>query len=221
MKPVMDESIQQKIARNGIVAVLEIDSEKDAVPVAQALIAGGVTAIELALRTEAAEPSIPLIRKEVPDMMIGIGTVILPGQASRVKERGAVFAVAPGLNEAIVREAQNCGLPFAPGVSTATEIEAAYALGCTFLKFFPAAPLGGVSYLKSVSAPYKHLGLRYFPLGGITEDNMSEYVSLAQVSAVGGTWIASRDLIQKKDWAEIERRAARAVELWNKARLPR
>ena len=215
----MDESIQQKIARNGIVAVLEIDSEKDAVPVAQALIAGGVTAIELALRTEAAEPSIPLIRKEVPDMMIGIGTVILPGQASRVKERGAVFAVAPGLNEAIVREAQNCGLPFAPGVSTATEIEAAYALDCTFLKFFPAAPLGGVSYLKSVSAPYKHLGLRYFPLGGISEDNMSEYASLAQVSAVGGTWIASRDLIQKKDWAEIERRAARAVDLWNKACL--
>ena len=220
MKLVMDESVQQKIARGGIVAVLEIDSEKDAVPVAQALVAGGVTAIELALRTEAAEPSISLIKKEVPDMMIGIGTVILPGQASRVKERGAVFAVSPGLNEAIVREAQNCGLPFAPGVSTATEIEEAYALGCTFLKFFPAAPLGGVSYLKSVSAPYKHLGLRYFPLGGITEDNMSEYASLAQVSAVGGTWIASRDLIQKKDWAEIERRAARAVDLWNKARLP-
>ena len=220
MKLVMDESVQQKIARGGIVAVLEIDSEKDAVPVAQALVAGGVTAIELALRTEAAEPSISLIKKEVPDMMIGIGTVILPGQASRVKERGAVFAVSPGLNEAIVREAQNCGLPFAPGVSTATEIEEAYALGCTFLKFFPAAPLGGVSYLKSVSAPYKHLGLCYFPLGGISEDNMSEYASLAQVSAVGGTWIASRDLIQKKDWAEIERRAARAVDLWNKARLP-
>ena len=219
MKLVMDESVQQKIARGGIVAVLEIDSEKDAVPVAQALVAGGVTAIELALRTEAAEPSISLIKKEVPDMMIGIGTVILPGQASRVKERGAVFAVSPGLNEAIVREAQNCGLPFAPGVSTATEIEEAYALGCTFLKFFPAAPLGGVSYLKSVSAPYKHLGLRYFPLGGISEDNMTEYASLAQVSAVGGTWIASRDLIQKKDWAEIERRAARAVDLWNKARL--
>ncbi len=215
----MNENVLKKLEQSGIAAVLELDSVDDAVPAAKALIAGGVTAIELALRTPAAEPAIPIIRKEVPELLLGIGTLIMPGQAERVKHLGADFALAPGYNGKIVQEAQDCGLSFAPGVATASEIEAALAAGCTFLKFFPAASLGGASYLKSVSAPYKHLGLQYFPLGGISEQNMIEYAALPQVTAVGGTWIAPRSLIQAKNWTEIESRARKAVEIWKNARI--
>ena len=218
MKNVMSEEVFKRIAQSGIVAVLQIDKVESAVPVAQALVAGGITAIELALRTDAAEPSIPLICKKVPEMTVGIGTVILSGQAKRVKEAGAAFAVSPGLNPSIVKEAQSCGLDFAPGVATAGEIEAAYGLGCTFLKLFPAVPLGGLSYLKSVAAPYKHLGLKYFPLGGVSEETLADFAALPDVAAIGGTWIASRDLITEQAWDEIEKRAKRAVEIWKKAK---
>ena len=218
MKNVMNEDVLKRITQSGVVAVLQLDSVENAVPVAKALVKGGITAIELALRTDAAEPAIPLICKEVPEMTVGIGTVILSGQAQRVKEAGAAFAVAPGLNAAVIKEAQSCGLAFAPGVATATEIEAAYALGCTFLKLFPAVPLGGLSYLKSVAAPYKHLGLKYFPLGGVTAESLADFAAESDVAAIGGTWIASRDLINKKDWSEIEKRAKHAVEIWKKAK---
>ncbi|ERJ93301.1 bifunctional 4-hydroxy-2-oxoglutarate aldolase/2-dehydro-3-deoxy-phosphogluconate aldolase [Treponema lecithinolyticum] len=218
MKEAMDMNVLSELEKRAVVAVLEIESAENAVPTAKALAAGGVTAIELALRTDAAEPSIALIKKEVPEMMIGIGTIILSGQAKRVKKAGASFGVAPGLNANIVKEAIACGLPFAPGVATASEIEQAYALGCKLLKLFPAGPLGGIPYLKSVLTPYKHLGLKYFPLGGVTEDTLADYAAVPQVAAIGGSWIATRDLISSKNWAEIERRSKKACEIWKGAR---
>lgn len=210
----MQEEFIMELGKRGVVAVLEINREEDAVPVANALVRGGVTAIELALRTPAAMPSISLIHEKIPQMMIGIGTIIKEGQAVEVKKRGAFFGVSPGFNPKIVQEAENCGLPFAPGISTASEVEAALGLGCNVLKFFPAQPLGGVKYLKSMSGPYSYLGLKFFPLGGITEENMEEYAHMDNVVAIGGTWIAKKDLILAHDWDEITRRAKNAISRW-------
>ena len=210
----MQEEFIMELGKRGVVAVLEINREEDAVPVANALVRGGVTAIELALRTPAAMPSISLIHENIPQMMIGIGTVIKEGQTVEVKKRGASFGVSPGFNPKIVQEAENCGLPFAPGISTASEVEAALGLGCNVLKFFPAQPLGGVKYLKSMSGPYSYLGLKFFPLGGITEENMEEYAHMDNVVAIGGTWIAKKDLILAHDWDEITRRAENAISRW-------
>jgi 2-dehydro-3-deoxyphosphogluconate aldolase/(4S)-4-hydroxy-2-oxoglutarate aldolase len=234
MQLALHEDIRDEIGRRGIIAVLEIEDVDDAAPVAQALVAGGVTAIELALRTPAAEPAIPLVAKAAPGLMIGIGTIIERGQAARVKAAaGAAFGVSPGLNPDIVREAASCGLPFAPGIATPSEIEQALALGCRTLKFFPAEPSGGLAYLKSIDAPYRHMGLAYIPLGGVNPKNLADYAALRssiagtprsgiagtpQILAIGGSWIAPRDLIRAKDWKEITARAREARAIWDAAR---
>lgn len=215
----MGEILERYLNANGIIAVLEIQDEKDAVPTCRALIDGGVHAIELALRTPAAEPSIALIRENVPEMCIGIGTVIKQGQARRVKELGAHFAVSPGFNPRIVEEAQDAGLPFAPGIATPSELEAAVGMGCNILKFFPAVPMGGLSYLKSMNAPYSYLGLKFIPLGGVSLENLPEWASYSPVISVGGTWIAKKDIISSGDFDRIRFNAGSAVETWNKVRV--
>jgi 2-dehydro-3-deoxyphosphogluconate aldolase/(4S)-4-hydroxy-2-oxoglutarate aldolase len=218
MHEAMSNSVQQSLADRGVVAVLEIDDAETAVPTARALVDGGITAIELALRTPAALASIGRIAREVPGMMIGAGTVILGGQAKEVKNLGAAFAVAPGYNPRIVEEALECGLPFAPGIATPTELEAAYAQGCSFMKFFPAAYIGGIEYFKGMSGPYSYLGIKFFPLGGITEEALADWAALEQVLAIGGSWIAKRDLIKAGRYGEITKRATRAKEIWNQIR---
>ena len=215
MKKSMSEEIQVELAKRAVVAVLVIDDAKDAVPVARALVQGGITAIELALRTEAAPAAIKAIHDNVPEMMIGIGTVIRSGQAKMVKDLGAAFAVAPGFNPNIIKEAEACALPFAPGISTASELEAAYEMGCDFLKLFPAAPLGGIPYFKAMSGPYNYLGINFFPLGGVTEESLAEWASLKNIPTIGGSWIATSALIKEKNYAEITRRAQKAVKIWN------
>ena len=210
--------LREELGRRGIIAVLEIEDEKDAVPAAKALVSGGVTAIELALRTPAAMPSIALIAKEVPEMMIGIGTIIRTEQVAAVKEAGAHFGVAPGFNPQIVAEADRLGFPFAPGISTASELEGAVEMGNSVLKLFPAEPLGGLKYLKSMAGPYAYLGLGFIPLGGITPENLAEWASFDRICAIGGTWIAKKPLIKAHDWTAIERNAAEAVKTWKAAR---
>ena len=219
MKLAMPDEIRNKIAEEGIIAVLEIESEKNAVPIAKALFEGGITIIELALRTPAAIPSISLITKEVPQMFIGIGTIIEAGQAAAVKkEPGVRFGVSPGINPEIVKEAQSADLPFAPGIATPSELQQAISLGCRVVKFFPAEGLGGLSYLKSINAPYNHLGIKYIPLGGITPENLASYAKFNPVLAIGGSWIASKELIKAQDWNEITERACEAKEIWKTAR---
>jgi 2-dehydro-3-deoxyphosphogluconate aldolase/(4S)-4-hydroxy-2-oxoglutarate aldolase len=219
MKLTMPEEIQNKIAQEGIIAVLEIESEQNAVPLAKALLEGGITVIELALRTPAAVPSISLIAKEVPQMFIGIGTIIEKGQAMAVKkEPGVRFGVSPGINPEIVKEAIKAKLPFAPGIATPSELEQAISFGCHVVKFFPAEGLGGLSYLKSINAPYNHLGVKYIPLGGVTPENLASYAKFSPVLAIGGSWIASKELIKAQDWKEITERAREAKEIWKSAR---
>jgi 2-dehydro-3-deoxyphosphogluconate aldolase/(4S)-4-hydroxy-2-oxoglutarate aldolase len=200
-------SAAESVARCGIAAVLVINELDSAVPVAEALMGGGVTAIELTLRTPQGLDAIAVINRAVPEMVVIAGTVLTPEQIQQCRDAGADMAVAPGLNPRVLEKANDLGLPFMPGICTASDIEKAVEMGCRLLKFFPAEPSGGVKYLKSVSAPYNHLDLHYMPLGGLSESNFMSYFSLPSVFAIGGSWIATSDLIARRDWDEIRRRA--------------
>lgn len=204
-------ALQSQIKTSRIVAVLVIDSAADAIPLARALLAGGIAAMELTLRTPAALESLRRIRAEVPEMLAGAGTVLNPDQARQVFEAGAAFAVAPGLNPRVVAAARELGLPFAPGIATPSDIEGALELGCNWLKFFPASTLGGLKHLKNMAAPYLHLGVQFIPLGGITVDNMGEYLADPLIPAVGGSWLAPRDTIKAGNFTAITALAQAAV----------
>lgn len=215
----MPEEIRDAIAKEGIIAVLEIESEKNAVPAAKALLEGGIIVIELLLRTPAALPSLSLIANEVPQMFISVGTIIETGQAAMVKkEKRVQYGVSPGLNPEIIKEAIAAGLPFAPGIATASELEQAISLGCRVVKFFPAESMGGLSYLKNLNAPYNHLGIKYIPLGGVSINNLAEYAEFSPVLAVGGSWIANKELIKAQNWKEITIRAREATGIWHSIR---
>lgn len=218
MNPPPPEELHQRLYRAGVIAVLILDDVDAAVPVAKALVAGGVDAMELTLRTPVALECLRRIRKEVPKMTAGVGTILTPGQVNEAVEAGAAFGVAPGMNPRTVDEAARLGLPFAPGICTPTDIELAVEAGCKLLKFFPAEPCGGLNYLRSISAPFAHLGVRYIPLGGVAQDNLEMWLSERMIHAVGGSWLAPKELIQAGDWAGIQARAVAARATVNKVR---
>jgi len=193
---VIPDSISKRIESTGIVAVLVIDREEDGPDLAKALLAGGVDIMELTLRTPAAIGALRRIRAEVPDMLAGAGTVLTPAQVEEVKNAGAEFAVSPGLNPRVMQAAKEAGLPFAPGISTPSDIEQALEFDCRLLKFFPAEASGGLARLKAMSAPYQHLGVRFVPLGGVNEKNMSTYLADPLIAALGGSWLAPREAIK-------------------------
>ena len=207
-----DEELAGKIEECGVVAVLTVDRAEDAAPLARALVEGGVTVMELTLRTPAAVDALEAIVAEVPEILAGVGTVLSPEQIREIHEVGAAFAVAPGANPRVVKAAQQVGLPFAPGVATASEVERAIDLGCRYLKFFPAEPMGGMAYLKSMAGPYSHLGLKFMPLGGVNAENMVTYLGSPLVFAVGGSFVARRSRIQEQDWSGITETARQAAE---------
>lgn len=213
MSPAFDRELAEKIERTGIVAVLVVDEVKDAVPLARALLSGGVNVIELTLRTPAALDALREIRAEVPEIIAGVGTVLTVEQVAGIVRAGAAFGVAPGLNPRVLAAARSEGLPFAPGVLTPSDIELAAENGCHLLKFFPAEPSGGLAYLKSVAAPFAHLGLRFVPLGGLHAGNMASYIADPSIAALGGSWLAPRELIRSGDWKKISSLAAEAVEI--------
>lgn len=212
-RPLFDQKLAEEIASAGVVAVLVMDDAPDAVPLARALLQGGVVAMELTLRTPVAIEALKAIRRDVPDMLVGIGTILSVDQLSAAREAGAAFGVAPGCNPRLLAEARRQGLSFAPGIATPSDIEIALEHGCRLLKFFPAENLGGLPYLQAIAAPYMHLGLRYMPLGGLTAANAGVYLKSPLVAAAGGSWIASREAIRSKDWSGIAARARAAVEL--------
>lgn len=212
------DSLVAELAEQGVVAVLVIDRVEDAVPLARALVAGGIGAIELTLRTDAAIAAVAEIHREVPDILLGIGTVLTPQQVDQVCDAGARFAVAPGTQRSVIERATERALPFFPGVATPSDIEAAVALGCRVLKFFPAEASGGLGYLRSMAAPYDHLQLRYLPLGGIGPGNLEAYLGESRVLGVGGSWIAPRELIVSRQWETIAERAGAARAQVDRAR---
>jgi len=176
-----------------VIAGFSVDRAEDAVPLARALLAGGIDVIELTLRTEAGLEAVAAICKEVPEMLVGVGTILTPETAEQVHAAGAAFGVAPGCNIRVIQKAQSLGLPFAPGITTPSELELAIEEGCRLVKFFPAEPSGGVPYLKSMSAPYAHLGIKYFPLGGINAENMGGYLALPQALAGAGWFVDCKE----------------------------
>ena len=213
MGRISTNDLHKRLHSSGVIAVLIIDDANDAVPLARALHAGGVDCIELTLRTDSAIESVRRIAAEVPEVVVGVGTILTPQQADAAKDAGADFGVAPGTNPRVIQRAIEIGLPFSPGVCTPTDIEMALELGCRVLKFFPSEPSGGLNYLKSTAAPYMHLGVKYIPLGGVSGKNAEEYLRDPNVMALGGSWLGPRDLIQKRDWAAITKLASEATEI--------
>jgi len=196
--------LADKVSAAGVVAVLVIDDARDAVPLARALLAGGVEVMELTLRTPAAFDALQAIRREVPEMTAGIGTILTAGQLHEAQSAGAAFGVAPGCNPRLLTAAREAGFSFGPGIATPTDVEIAIEHGCRLLKFFPAEQLGGLPYLRAMAAPYAHLGLRYIPLGGLTADNARSYLNDPLIAAIGGSWIAPRELINAGRWQQIQ-----------------
>jgi 2-dehydro-3-deoxyphosphogluconate aldolase/(4S)-4-hydroxy-2-oxoglutarate aldolase len=196
-----------------VIAVLVIDDAQDALPLAQSLLRGGVRSIELTLRTDAALESIRRIRAELPEMTVGVGTILSPRQIDQVVQAGGSFGVSPGTNPRTIAAAKKADLPFAPGVCTPTDIELALESGCKILKYFPSEPCGGLGYLRSIAAPFEHLGVSFIPLGGVALSNAETYLREPLVHAIGGSWIAPRLTIRQRAWQVITENAAQATRL--------
>jgi len=213
MKPMLPDEVAERMARSGVVAVVTVENPEDAEPIARALLAGGVGAIELTFRTARATEAIRRIRAEVPEMLAGAGNLLTRAQVGEAIDAGAQFGVAPGCNPATIAAARERGLPFAPGVMTPTDMEIAVEHGCRVLKYFPATHLAGPSALETMAAPFAHLGLRFIPLGGINLDSLPQWLASRSVLCVGGSWMAPREVIQRQDWATLQSSAALAAQI--------
>ena len=204
-----EKTITESLAAARIVPVVVIDNPDHAVPLGRALLAGGLDVIEVTYRTAGAQAALTAL-KELPELVVGAGTVVRPDQVDSAVDAGAQFLVSPGLSAAVVERAQAVGVPILPGVATPSDIMAALALGLDIVKLFPAATLGGPSAIKAFSAPFP--GLRFVPTGGISAATVGDYLALPSVIAAGGSWMVERSLIEAEDWTEITRRTAEAVE---------
>jgi 2-dehydro-3-deoxyphosphogluconate aldolase / (4S)-4-hydroxy-2-oxoglutarate aldolase len=200
----------------GVVPVITLARPEQGVPVAEALLAGGLTCAEITFRSDAAAAAIEMIRSRVPALLVGAGTILTTAQADAAIAAGASFLVAPGFNPAIVDHVLGRGIPMLPGVCTPSEIEQALAHGLHLVKFFPAAAMGGVGYLRALAGPYPMV--RYVPTGGITAGDVAGYLALPSVVAVGGTWLAASDLVAAGAWETIRGLAAEAAAIVGRAR---
>ncbi len=191
-----------------VVPVVVVDDAADAVPLARALVAGGLPAIEVTLRTPAALDAIRAIAAEVPDAVVGAGTVISPANVADSVAAGARFLVSPGWTDALLVAMKGSGVPFLPGVSTTSEVVALLERGVSEMKFFPAEAAGGAAYLKSLAGPLPQA--RFCPTGGISPANAPSYLALKNVGCVGGSWMLPADAVAAKDWARVESLAREA-----------
>ena len=201
--------VLQRVYQIGIIPVIAIDDADKAVPLAQALVKGGLPAAEVTFRTAAGEEAIRRIAAEVPDMLVGAGTVLTTEQADRAIAAGAQFIVSPGFNPVVTRYVIDKGVPMMPGTATPGEMEQAMSMGLDVVKFFPAEQNGGVAKLKAVAGPYTTL--RWMPTGGVNTKNMMDYLSFDKIIACGGTWMVKKDLIEGEKWDEITRICQEAV----------
>ncbi|MFF7329013.1 bifunctional 4-hydroxy-2-oxoglutarate aldolase/2-dehydro-3-deoxy-phosphogluconate aldolase [Streptomyces sp. NPDC008150] len=194
-----------------VVPVVVVEDAAHAVPLARALVAGGLPAIEVTLRTPAALDAIRAVAAEVPGAVVGAGTVITPEQVAQCVDAGARFLVSPGWTDALLAAMRASGVPFLPGVSTTSEVVALLEHGVRDMKFFPAQAAGGTAYLASLAAPLPQA--RFCPTGGIGPGNVTEYLALPNVGCVGGSWMVPGDAVAAGDWARIERLARDAATL--------
>ncbi|PUD01473.1 bifunctional 4-hydroxy-2-oxoglutarate aldolase/2-dehydro-3-deoxy-phosphogluconate aldolase [Helicobacter pylori] len=197
----MQDKIIEVLQISPIVPVVVIEDIKDAVPLAQSLIEGGIPIIEVTLRSSCALEAIGLIAKNVPKMRVGAGTILNPTQLEQAQNRGAEFLISPGLTIKLLEHAKKKTMPLIPGVSSSSEVMQALELGYSALKFFPAEYCGGVKLLNAFNGPFKEV--KFCPTGGVSVDNMRSYLNLENVVCVGGSWLTPKDLIQNKEWDKI------------------
>ncbi|MBK7686450.1 MAG: bifunctional 4-hydroxy-2-oxoglutarate aldolase/2-dehydro-3-deoxy-phosphogluconate aldolase [Rhodocyclaceae bacterium] len=204
-------TIREIMQISPVMPVLVINREEDAVPLARALVAGGLRVLEITLRTSAALEAIRLIAEQVPDAVVGVGTVTRPEQFAQVKALGAVFAVSPGMTNPLIAAARAAELPFLPGVMTPSDVMRAMEAGLDALKLFPAEQAGGIGMLKAIGGPLPEM--KFCPTGGVTVTSAPAYLALPNVGCVGGSWIAPADLVRSGNWAAITELARAASAL--------
>ena len=202
----------------GIIPVIVIERESDAVPLARALVGGGLPVLEVTFRTAAAAAAIAAIRREVPEAVVGAGTVLSGEQLNAAREAGAAFCVAPGFDPAVVSAAKAAGMPFCPGIATASELSQALSAGCRLVKFFPAEAAGGVKMIKNLLGAFRFTGVRFMPTGGVNLSNVADYLAVPEIACCGGTWIVPKDALAAGDYAAIEKLAADASALVRRLR---
>ena len=204
----MPESL---LDRGPVIPVVVVDRVEDAVPLAQALVAGGLPVIELTLRTPVALEAIRAIAAEVPEIVLGAGTIVDPGQAKLAAEAGAQFLVSPGSTPSLLGGMAETGLPFLPGVASVSEVLAVLEQGYDEMKLFPAAASGGPAFLSAIGGPVPQV--RFCPTGGVSVANAPDYLALPNVGCVGGSWITPKNLVAAGDWADVSKLAAEAAAL--------
>lgn len=204
-------AIIDRIRAARLLPVVVLERAEDAVPLARALLAGGLDVAEVTFRSDAAAESIARIAQQVPDMLIGAGTVLTPAQVDLAVASGARFLVTPGYNPAVVAQAKASGVAIVPGINNPTGVETAMAAGLSLVKFFPAEPTGGVPFLKALTGPYG--GMEFIPTGGISTANLKTYLALKAVVACGGSWMVDPALIRAGDFDRITQLTAEAVAL--------
>ncbi|EEC22541.1 hypothetical protein HP9810_890g7 [Helicobacter pylori 98-10] len=207
----MQDKIIEVLQISPIIPVVVIENIKDAVPLAQSLVEGGIQIIEVTLRSSCALEAIELIAKNVPKMRVGVGTILNPTQLEQAQNRGAEFLISPGFTIKLLEYAKKKDMPLIPGVSNSSEVMQALELGYNALKFFPAEYCGGVKLLNAFNGPFK--GVKFCPTGGISADNMHSYLNLENVLCVGGSWLTPKNLIQNKEWDKITEICKRSLAL--------
>jgi 2-dehydro-3-deoxyphosphogluconate aldolase/(4S)-4-hydroxy-2-oxoglutarate aldolase len=200
---------KELLAACPLVPVVVLDRAEDAVPLGEALLAGGITAVEITLRTDAGLDAIAMAARALPDLTVGAGSVLTPVHVDQVIDAGAEFVVSPGLHTAVVARCAERSVPALPGVATASELMTAVNLGLTEVKFFPAALLGGPAAIKALSAPFP--AMSFLPSGGVNPGNLADYLSLPCVPAVSGSWMVDPTLITSRNWTQITRLSAAAI----------
>lgn len=199
----------EELSKIGIVPVIAIDDAEDAIPLAEALIKGGLPCAEITFRTAAAEESIRRISENFPEMLVGAGTVLTKEQVDKAIAAGSKFIVSPGLNPEIVKYCQEKGVPMLPGCANPSDIEAALSLGLTEVKFFPAEAAGGLNMIKAMSAPYSNV--KFMPTGGVNEKNLTDYLDFDKILCCGGTYMVTKNMIANKEFDKIEQMSRDAV----------
>ena len=207
-------STMEMIKEIGVVPVVKIDNIEDTQPLMEALIRGNLPVAEITFRTACAEEAIRIASKNYPDMLVGAGTVITSAQAIRAIEAGAKFIVGPGYSATVAKVCQTRDIPYLPGCVTPTEIITALDAGIDTVKFFPASVYGGLKAIKALAAPFTTV--KFIPTGGVSADNLAEFLAFPKIVACGGSWMVADALVKAKNWAEIERLANEAVEITKK-----
>lgn len=210
-------TMNEKIAEFGVVPVVVLEDVKDAKPLADALVKGGLPCAEVTFRTDAAEESIRIMTREYPDMLVGAGTVLTVEQVDKAVNAGAKFIVSPGFDTEIVDYCMEKGIPVFPGCITPSEVAQAVKRGLHVLKFFPAEQFGGVNTIKALAAPYTTI--KFMPTGGVNAGNLKDYLGCDKIVCCGGSWMVKGDLIKAGEFEKICELTAEAAELVKKVRM--